>query len=266
MEGLHRTSALFCAPEKTTVRQPILILSPCVRGSLGFQVLRSTSALFWAPEKVGVRQPILILSPFVWGSPRTEVLGRTSTLFWAPGKARVRQPVLLLSPFVWGRLSGSHAGQLFSSGFLWDMPPYVVYRVFYLYEFVLMSDKRESGEEGGKKRERKAVAEDPGKRIRLKREPKEEPKEAKDPEVKVEDEGMGFSSPLHAHAPAPPPAPAPAPPPDPPAPPAPIPAFLVDVFAHDMYDVRARRDEGNMSVVDLGDRPQGVIGLHLGVS
>ena len=32
------------------------------------------------------------------------------------------------------RLSGSHAGQLFSSGSLWDMPPFVVYRVFYLYE------------------------------------------------------------------------------------------------------------------------------------
>ena len=110
------------------------------------------------------------------------------------------------------RLSGSHAGQLFSSGFLWDMPPYVVYRVFYLYEFILMSDKRESGEEGGKKRDRKAVAEDPGKRIRLKREPKEEPKEAKDPEVKVEDEEMASSSALPAHAPAPAPAPAPLPP------------------------------------------------------
>ena len=144
------------------------------------------------------------------------------------------------------------------------MPPYVVYRVFYLYEFVLMSDKRESGEEGGKKRERKAVAEDPGKRIRLKREPKEEPTETKDPEVKVEDEEMASSSALPAHAPAPAPAPAP-PPPDPPAPPAPIPAFPVDVFAHDMYDVRARREEGNMSVVDLGDRPQGVISLHVGV-
>ena len=166
------------------------------------------------------------------------------------------------------RLSGSHAGQLFSSGFLWDMghgTPYVVFRVFYLYEFVLMSDKRESGEEGGKKRERKAMAEDLGKRIRLKREPKEEPKEAKDPEVKDEDEEMASSSALPAHAPAPAPAPAP-PPPDPPAPPAPIPAFPVDVFAHDMYDVRARREEGSMSVVDLGDRPQGVISLHLGVS
>ena len=75
-----------------------------------------------------------------------------------------------------------------------------------------MSDKRESGEEGGKKRERKAVAEDPGKRIKLKREPKEEPKETKDPEVKVEDEGMAFSSALHAHALAPAPAPAPPPP------------------------------------------------------
>ena len=34
------------------------------------------------------------------------------------------------------RLSGSHAGQLFSSGSPWDMPPFVVYRVFYLYEFI----------------------------------------------------------------------------------------------------------------------------------
>ena len=83
------------------------------------------------------------------------------------------------------RLSGSHAGQLFSSGFPWDMPPYVVYRVFYLYEFVLMSNKRASGEEDGEKRGREGVEEDPGKRIRLKREPKEEPKEAKDPKVKV---------------------------------------------------------------------------------
>ena len=110
------------------------------------------------------------------------------------------------------RLSGSHAGQLFSSGFLWDMPPYVVYRVFYLYEFVLMSDKRASGEEGGKKRGREGVEEDPGKRIRLTREPKEEPKEAKDPKIKVEDEEMASSSALPAPAPAPAPAPDPPPP------------------------------------------------------
>ena len=38
------------------------------------QGLRSTSALFWAPDKAGVRQPILILSPFVWGPPRIEQL------------------------------------------------------------------------------------------------------------------------------------------------------------------------------------------------
>ena len=37
------------------------------------------------------------------------------------------------------RLSGSHAGQLFSSGSPRDMPPFVVYRVFYLYEFLLLS-------------------------------------------------------------------------------------------------------------------------------
>ena len=131
--------------------------------------------------------------------------------------------------------------------------------------FLLMSDKRQSGEEGGKKREREAVAEGPGKRVRLKREPKEEPKEAKDPKVKVEDEEIASSSALSAPAPAPAPAPA-APPPVPPAPPAPIPAFPVDVFAQDMYDVQARRAEGNISVLDLGDRPQGVISLHLGVS
>ena len=33
------------------------------------QGLRSTSALFWAPEKVGVKQPILILSPCL-GTPK----------------------------------------------------------------------------------------------------------------------------------------------------------------------------------------------------
>ena len=33
------------------------------------QGLRSTSALFWAPEKVGVRQPLLIFFHFV-GDPR----------------------------------------------------------------------------------------------------------------------------------------------------------------------------------------------------
>ena len=32
------------------------------------QGLRSTSALFWAPQKAGVRQPILILSPLL-GTP-----------------------------------------------------------------------------------------------------------------------------------------------------------------------------------------------------
>ena len=128
-----------------------------------------------------------------------------------------------------------------------------------------MSDKRESGEEGGKKREREAVAEGPGRRVRLKREPKEEPKEAKDPKVKVEDEKIVSSFALSAPAPAPALAPA-APPPVPPAPPAPIQAFPMDVFAQDMYDVQARRGEGNMSVPDLGDCPQGVISLHLGVS
>ena len=38
-----------------------------------------------------------------------------------------------------GRLSGSHAGQLFSSGSPRDMPLFVVYRVFYIYEFLLLS-------------------------------------------------------------------------------------------------------------------------------
>ena len=33
-----------------------------------------------------------------------------------------------------------------------------------------------------------------------------------------------------------------------------------------MYDVRARLAEGNLSVLDLDDRPQDVINLHLGVS
>ena len=75
-----------------------------------------------------------------------------------------------------------------------------------------MSDKRESGEEVGKKREREAVAEEPGKRLRLKREPKEEPKEAQDPKVKVEDEEIASSSALSAPAPATALAPAPPPP------------------------------------------------------
>ena len=38
-----------------------------------------------------------------------------------------------------GRLSGSHAGQLFSSRSPRDMPPFVVYGIFYLYEFLLLS-------------------------------------------------------------------------------------------------------------------------------
>ena len=33
------------------------------------------------------------------------------------------------------RLFGSHARQLFPMGPPWDMPPFVVYRVFYLYDF-----------------------------------------------------------------------------------------------------------------------------------
>ena len=48
------------------------------------QGLHCTSALFWAPEKAWVRQPILILSPFVWGPPRMQGLRSTSALFWAP--------------------------------------------------------------------------------------------------------------------------------------------------------------------------------------
>ena len=72
-----------------------------------------------------------------------------------------------------------------------------------IVRFLLMLDKRESGDEGGKKREREAVAEGPGKRVRLKRELKEEPKEAKDPKVKVEDEEIASSSALSAPAPAP---------------------------------------------------------------
>ena len=42
----------------------------------------SISALFWAPEKAGVRQPILILSPFVWGSPRMKVYNGANV--WNP--------------------------------------------------------------------------------------------------------------------------------------------------------------------------------------
>ena len=37
------------------------------------------------------------------------------------------------------RLCGSHAGKLFSCGSPRDMPPFVVYRVFYLYGFLLLS-------------------------------------------------------------------------------------------------------------------------------
>ena len=49
MQGLRRNSAIFWAPKKAGLRQPILIFSPHL--ALG---LRSNSALFWATEKVGV--------------------------------------------------------------------------------------------------------------------------------------------------------------------------------------------------------------------
>ena len=128
MQGLPSTSALLWAPEKVGVRQPRLILSPC----LGtpelpprMQGLRSISALFWAPEKARLRLLLLILSPllgtpknvgvtqhfrpllgpregkvkvatsdfvpFVGDPLRMQGLHSTSALFWAPEKAGVRQ-------------------------------------------------------------------------------------------------------------------------------------------------------------------------------
>ena len=62
------------------------------------QGLRGVSALFRAPEKAGVRQPILILSPFDWGPPRMERLRSIFALFLAPKKAGVRRPLLIFSP------------------------------------------------------------------------------------------------------------------------------------------------------------------------
>ena len=60
------------------------------------QGLRSKSALFWAPEKAGVRQPILIFSPrLALGTPRMHRLRSKSSLFWAPEKP------ILISPRAW---------------------------------------------------------------------------------------------------------------------------------------------------------------------
>ena len=128
-----------------------------------------------------------------------------------------------------------------------------------------MSDKRESGEEGGKKREREAVTEGPGKRVRLKREPKEEPKEAKDPKVKVEDEEKASSSALSAPVPAPAPAHA-APPPGSTCTTRPYPSIPHGRLRPGHVRRSGECAEGNMSVLDLGGSPHGVISLHLGVS
>ena len=49
MQVLRSDSALFWAPEKARMRQPVLISSPCL--ALG------------SPENAGVRQPLLIFSP-----------------------------------------------------------------------------------------------------------------------------------------------------------------------------------------------------------
>ena len=54
------------------------------------------------------------------------------------GPPALQPPKLSHTP----RLSGSHAGQLFSSGSPRDMPPFVVYRVFYLYELATMNKLR----------------------------------------------------------------------------------------------------------------------------
>ena len=63
------------------------------------QGLHSNSALFWAPEKAGVRQPLLIFSPcLALGTPRRQGLGSNFVLFWALEKAGVRQPLLNFSP------------------------------------------------------------------------------------------------------------------------------------------------------------------------
>ena len=55
------------AHKMVVVEEPPLILFPGLTlGTPRRQGLCSHSALFWAPEKGGVRQPILILSPY-WG-------------------------------------------------------------------------------------------------------------------------------------------------------------------------------------------------------
>ena len=64
----------------------------------GFAAIPPSFALM-APKKARVRQPLLILSPcLALGPPRMKGLPGHFTLFGAPEKARVRQPLLILSP------------------------------------------------------------------------------------------------------------------------------------------------------------------------
>ena len=77
------------------MRRPILIFSlHLVLATLGIQGLTSNSALFWAPEKARMKQPILILSPVL---ATLEIVGVTTHLL-APEKAGVRPPILIFSP------------------------------------------------------------------------------------------------------------------------------------------------------------------------
>ena len=77
------------------MRPPILIFYlHLALASPGIQGLSSNSALFWAPKKARMRQPILILSPLF----ATPEIVRVTTHLLAPEKAGVRQPILIFSP------------------------------------------------------------------------------------------------------------------------------------------------------------------------
>ena len=67
MQGLCRISARLLGPREGK-GGAANFFGPLCWGPPGMQGLCTFSALFWAPKKVGIRQPILILSPFL-GTP-----------------------------------------------------------------------------------------------------------------------------------------------------------------------------------------------------
>ena len=98
MQGLYSNSALFWAPEKAGLRQPLLIFSPLLGTPENAGVMLQLRPFLGPQEGMGEVATSDFLPALGVGTPRMQGLHINSALFWPPEKVGVRQPLLTFSP------------------------------------------------------------------------------------------------------------------------------------------------------------------------